>query len=131
MNVKRLGFVFGLTILLGCQPEVYKCCRDGKEIKNLENACILRVNIVEKSLLSSRIDEQYYEFVTLNEIKKKENAPIDDIAFAYKEELFCNNKCAEIERNIRNLEVEKRRLKRRQIEIGDSLFLDSLQRGLK
>ncbi len=98
MNINKLAVTSCLIVLMGCQPTVFNCVIDGIKIENLEDACILTVNTEEKELSSSRMGEQYYEVVSLKDIANETNVPIEDLAFMYKEELYCTYKCAEKDR---------------------------------
>jgi hypothetical protein len=122
---------FCLLGLISCGPNEYKCALDQKVILNLKNSYRLTLNTNETELLSSRYGEQFYKISSVYQESLSKNVRIDDLAFAYKDELYCCENCAEIVMNDRNKEVQEKRKKRRLIEIGDSLFQDSINRGLR
>ncbi len=117
--------------LLSCGPSEYKCKLDQNVISQLEKTYRLTTNTNETLLSSSRYGEQFYKIVSIHDESIEKNVPIEDLAFMYKDELYCCLSCAETAMNNKNKTIKKNREERRLIEIGDSLFMDSVKRGLR
>ncbi len=116
---------------VGCgQPSVYKCAGDGKEIPDVQKAYLVALPRSDKGFDPRTFDLQSYRVFGLVERATEENVPLADYAQGYQTKLFCSTECAEKAASIANVEVDKRIKRQAEEDFQDSLFLDSLHRGL-
>jgi hypothetical protein len=116
---------------IGCgRPSVYTCAGDGKEILDVQKAFLVALPKSHQGFDPMTFDLQKYRVFGLAERAAEENVPLAHYAEGYQAKLFCSAECAEKAANVANMEVDARIERQAEEDFQDSLFRDSLHRGL-
>lgn len=128
--MKNQAVYFLLLLITGCISSEYKCTEDHKIIEDLNQAYTLVTPDNDKPFDIRTYKEKKVEVGLLREEAKKRNMQVKHYAMGQEDNLFCCRLCADKAKERINKYLEQRRLKSAEMEIQDSLFRDSLDKGL-
>lgn len=134
MRAREVSAAFATAILLAfisCgRPSVYTCAGEGKEILDVQKAYLVALPKSHTGFDPMTFDLQKYRVFGLAERAAEENVPLARYAEGYQAKLYCSAECAEKAANVANVEVDARIRRQADEDLQDSLFRDSLHRGL-
>lgn len=128
--MKKQSFCLILLIISGCISSEYKCSEDHKIIEDINQAYTLYTPDDGKLFDIRTYKEKNVEIGLVSDQAKKLNMRVKHYAIGQEDNIFCCRECAEKAKERINKLIEQKRKESAEMERRDSLFRDSLDKGL-